>query len=72
MAIIEYSDAFSTYLPCRIALVEDKLGKRWLYTLNMDVLIYGGRPLSKDIHKQALELKRVMITLQQAGAKGEF
>jgi len=72
MAIIEYSDAFSTYLPCRIALIEDKSGKRWLYTLNMDVLIYGGRPLSKDLYKQALELKRVMITLQKGGAKGEF
>ena len=72
MAIIEHSDAFSTYLPCRIALVEDKLGKRWLYTLNMDVLIYGGRPLSEDLYKKALELRHVMITLQQAGAKGEF
>jgi hypothetical protein len=38
----------------------------------MDVLIYGGRPLSKDLYKQALELKRVMITLQNGGAKGEF
>jgi len=72
MGIIEYSDAFSTFLPCRIALIEDKSGKRWLYTLNMDVLIYGGRPLSKDLYKQALELKRVMITLQKGGAKGEF
>ena len=72
MDIIEYSDAFSTFLPCRIALIEDKSGKRWLYTLNMDVLIYGGRPLSKDLYKQALELKRVMITLQKGGAKGEF
>ena len=72
MDIIEYSDAFSTFLPCRIALIEDKSGKRWLYTLNMDVLIYGGRPLSKDLYKQALELKRVMITVQNGGAKGEF
>jgi uncharacterized protein (DUF302 family) len=72
MAIIEYSDAFSTYLPCRIALIEDKSGKRWLYTLNMDVLIYGGRPLSKELYEQAIELKRVMIAIQKGGAKGEF
>ena len=72
MDIIEYSDAFSTFLPCRIALIEDKSGKRWLYTLNMDVLIYGGWPLSEDLYKQALELKRVMTILQKSGAKGEF
>jgi hypothetical protein len=38
----------------------------------MDVLIYGGRPLSKELYEQAIELKRVMIAIQKGGAKGEF
>ncbi|SFV77504.1 hypothetical protein MNB_SUP05-10-821 [hydrothermal vent metagenome] len=72
MIMIDHSDAFSSYLPCRIALIEDKSGKRWLYTLNMDMLIYGGQPLPEALHEQALELKRVMTTLQQGGATGAF
>ena len=27
--MLEYSDAYSAYLPCRISLVEDKQGKLW-------------------------------------------
>ena len=42
--MLEYSDAFSAYLPCRVSLVEDKEGKLWLYSLNMDAMIYGGTP----------------------------
>ena len=48
--MLDYSDAFSAYLPCRITLVEDPRGKLWLYTLNMDLMIYGGRPLPAKGH----------------------
>ncbi|RKZ63916.1 MAG: DUF302 domain-containing protein, partial [Gammaproteobacteria bacterium] len=39
--MLDYSDAFSAYLPCRISLVEDKQGRLWIYSLNMDAMIYG-------------------------------
>jgi len=35
--MVRYSDAFSAYLPCRVTLLEDKTGKLWLYSLNMDL-----------------------------------
>jgi hypothetical protein len=42
MVMVDHSDAFSAYLPCRIALIEDQKGEKWLYSLNMDMMIYGG------------------------------
>lgn len=70
--MIEYSDAFSAYLPCRIALVEDKQGKFWLYSLNMDLMIHGGKTLPDELFKEANTVKEVMLKLMEAGATGEF
>jgi len=70
--MIDYSDAFSAYLPCRIALLEDKTGKLWIYTLNMDMLISGGKPLPPELKKEALGVKKIMQTILSDGAKGEF
>lgn len=70
--MIEYSDAFSAYLPCRIALVEDKQGKFWLYSLDMDLMIHGGKTLPDELLKEANAVKDVMLKLMEAGATGEF
>ncbi len=70
--MIEYSDAFSAYLPCRIAMVEDKDGKFWLYSLNMDLMIHGGKVLPDTLLKEANNVKAVMLKLMEAGATGEF
>ncbi|MFP6775723.1 MAG: DUF302 domain-containing protein [PS1 clade bacterium] len=72
MTMVDHSDAFSAYLPCRIALIEDKDGQRWLYTLNMDMMIYGGAPLPPDLHEKALEVKRIITAIQEGGAEGDF
>ena len=58
--MIDFDDAFSAYLPCRITLVEDKTGKLWIYTLDMDMMIHGGKPLPEDLKKEAVEVKRIM------------
>ncbi len=70
--IVDYSNAFSAYLPCRIALVEDKQGKRWLYTLDMDLMIYGGKPLPAELHKKALKVQATIYAIQDGGAAGDF
>ena len=72
MEMVDYSDAFSAYLPCRIALIEDKKGKRWLYTLDMDLMIYGGKPLPPKLHKKALEVQATIYAIMDGGAKGDF
>lgn len=72
MKMVDYSDAFAAYLPCRIALVEDKEGKHWLYALDMDLMIHGGKTLPDELLKEANSVKDVMLKLMEAGATGEF
>jgi uncharacterized protein (DUF302 family) len=70
--MVDYSEAYSAYLPCRIALVEDKQGKLWLYTLDMDMMIHGGKPLPPDLLKEAEHVKAVMLDIMDKAAAGEF
>lgn len=70
--MIDYSDAFSAYLPCRISLLEDKTGKLWIYTLNMDMMIHGGKPLPKELKEEAEGVKKIMLGILERGAKGDF
>ncbi len=70
--MVEYSDAFSAYLPCRISLVEDKSGKLWLYTLNMDMMIHGGTELPAKLFEEANRVKDTILDIMNRGAEGEF
>ena len=70
--MVEYSDAFSAYLPCRVTLLEDKTGQLWLYSLNMDLMIHGGMPLPEELKKEALNVKKIILDIMKRGASGEF
>lgn len=70
--MVDYSDSFSAYLPCRISLVEDKQGKYWLYSLNMDMMIHGGKPLPPELKKDAERVRTVILAMMDRAAKGEF
>lgn len=70
--MMDYSDAFSAYLPCRITMLEDKQGKLWLISLNMDMMIYGGSPLPKDLKDEAIKVKNIILDIMNRGATGEF
>ncbi|MCB1515692.1 MAG: DUF302 domain-containing protein [Hyphomicrobiaceae bacterium] len=70
--MIDFSDAFSAYLPCRITLLEDKTGRLWIYTLNMDMMIHGGKPLPPDLKEEAMGVKKIMLDILARGAKGDF
>ena len=72
MKMVDYSDAFSAYLPCRIALVEDQQGRHALYSLNMDLMIYGGKTLPPDLREEAEKVREVILEIMERGAKGEF
>lgn len=70
--MLDYADAYSAYLPCRITLMEDNDGKLWLIALNMDMMIYGGKPLPKDLKEEALNVKEQILDIMRRGAVGEF
>lgn len=70
--MVDYSDAFSAYLPCRVSLIEDKEGKLWLYTLNMDMMIHGGKTLPDELKAEANAVKDTILDIMQRGASGSF
>lgn len=70
--MLEHSDAYSAYLPCRISLVEDKQGALWLYSLNMDAMIYGGTPLPTELKEEAINVKTIIQDIMNRGAAGDF
>ncbi|WP_374544729.1 DUF302 domain-containing protein [Rhodoblastus sp.] len=70
--MIDYSEAFAAYLPCRIALLEDGSGRLWIYTLNMDLLIHGGKTLPPELKAEALQVRAIMRKVLEEGAEGAF
>lgn len=70
--MISYADSYSAYLPCRISMVEDKTGKLWLYTLNLDMMIHGGTALPPDLMEEALRVKEIILDIMNRGAEGDF
>ena len=70
--MIEHDPAYAAYLPCRISLVEDDEGQLWIYTLDMDMMIYGGKTLPEKLLKEALEVKSIMQDILERAAEGDF
>ncbi|MBF0295271.1 MAG: DUF302 domain-containing protein [Magnetococcales bacterium] len=68
----DYRDAYTAFMPCRIALVRDKNGKLWLHSMNLDMMIHGGRQLPPELKKEALRIRDVLKKLMAGAAKGEF
>ena len=71
MRMVDYSDAFSAYLPCRISLIEDKQGKLNLYSLNMDMMIYGGKTLPTELLEEAKGVQNIITSIMEQGSTGE-
>jgi hypothetical protein len=68
----DYRDAYTGFMPCRIALVEDKKGKLWMHSMNLDMMIYGGKRLPDDLRKEALRVSGVLQSMMKGAATGEF
>ncbi|MDM8545114.1 DUF302 domain-containing protein [Candidatus Venteria ishoeyi] len=72
MLMADYDNAYTALMPCTISLVEDQQGKLWLFSLNMDFLIYGGKTLPPELKQAAIKVKNNLQAVIQGAAKGEF
>ena len=70
--MLEYRDQYSGFMPCRIALVEDRHGRLWLYSMNLDLMIHGGKELPPDLKAGALKVRETIKEMMTGAAKGEF
>lgn len=61
---------FSSYMPCRISMVEDENGKLWLMMLNLDMLI-NSELLPADVVETAVKVNQQMLDVMAAGASGK-
>ena len=61
---------FSSYMPCRISMVEDGNGKLWLMMLNLDMLI-NSKLLPAEVVETAIRVNQQMLDVMTAGAAGK-
>jgi uncharacterized protein (DUF302 family) len=69
---VNFSPYYSAYLPCRIAVVEDEEGNYWLYSLNMDMFVHGGREFPPEFKKDAQHVRDTIWKMMEAAASGGF
>jgi uncharacterized protein (DUF302 family) len=72
MQMLEYRDQYSGFMPCRIAIVEDGDGRLWLYSMNLDLMIYGGAQLPEDLKASAVRVRDTIKQIMEGAARGEF
>jgi len=67
--MVEFNPIYAAYMPCRIALVEDKDHKFWLTMLNLDMLI-NKIPLSDELRRIAITTNGSMLEIITTGSMG--
>lgn len=70
--MLEYRDQYSGFMPCRIAIVEDNDGRLGLYTMNLDLMIHGGKALPPELKEAAMRVRNTIKDIMHGAAKGEF
>jgi len=71
-SMLNYNDAYSSFLPCRVSVVEDEQGQLWIYTLDLDLLLHGGRPIPPALKAEAIEVRDTLNEIMYRAAQGDF
>jgi uncharacterized protein (DUF302 family) len=58
------------FMPCRIAIIEDKQGKRWVVSMMMDLKMIKAMP--EDTRKSAEKVMAAMKDMMVAASKGDL
>ncbi len=69
--MVRHDVIYASYMPCRIALVEDHLGIPWLTTLNLNMMIAKSE-LPDEVYRIAVSTNTKIMTIMTAGANGDF
>ena len=69
---LDFSMSFGAFMPCRIMLQEDDNGDRWLHTMDMGLMIHGGKPLSPEMFEMAENVRSTVYRAMDMAAVGDF
>ncbi len=69
---IDYTESFGAFMPCRILIVENDDGERWLITMAMELMLFGGHTLPPEMMEKAEHVRDTMYKMMDLGAKGDF
>jgi len=73
MELIDLSMDFATYMPCRIAMIEDADGQGWLIMTDINVdMVAKEKKLQKELTERIKAVRNGLIEIMKAGAKGEL
>ena len=74
--ILEYVPEFIVFIPCKIAVMEDRNGDIWLVTLDWDVRWMDTSPnpnrISDELRKRAISVRERLEKIMEAGANGDL
>ncbi|AHE98607.1 DUF302 domain-containing protein [Thioalkalivibrio paradoxus] len=68
----DHHNAYTAFMPCSIALIEDDDGTLWLMMMDLDLMIHGGKPLPAELREGALRVSNTLDAILQGAARGEF
>ncbi len=68
----DYNNAYTALMPCTISVVQNPDKKIWIYAINMDFMIYGGKELPAEVKQSAIQVKERMLAIINGAANGEF
>ncbi len=70
--MLNYDDSYSAFLPCRISVVEDEQGALWIYSMDMDLMIHGGKPIPPALKTEAIIVRNMLNEIMQRASEGDF
>jgi len=69
--MVDFNPLLATMMPCRIAVVQDKDGKLWLYTTNPDIFTMDPN-MPEDLRPVALDVANKIKAIMNGAAAGDF
>lgn len=73
ISLIKLNMDFAVYMPCRIAMIEDAKGQGWLVMMDVNVdVVAKEKGLTPALKARVVEVRKMLIEIMQAGAKGDL
>ncbi|CAK0769303.1 DUF302 domain-containing protein [Gammaproteobacteria bacterium] len=70
----DYNRAYTAFMPCRIAVVQDKDDPEQVYLtmMDLDMFIFGGKTLPPELKANAIKVRDTLRALMEGAAQGQF